>query len=182
MADEGIIDVSTAAGLKKPDISILSDQFLSEVRGLKYKNVAAELLAKLLKDEIKTRSARNVVQGRQFREMLKSTLNAYHNRAISTMEVIEELIKLTKELDAATKRGQDLGLTIRQREENFQRQARPRTVRSLPETGEHCILAESYAEARCRTDSGFGFWPVAAGLPSQVIHRVLTGRPKWRFQ
>jgi type I restriction enzyme R subunit len=111
MADEGIIDVFTAAGLKKPDISILSDQFLAEVRGLKHKNVAAELLAKLLKDEIKTRSARNVVQGRQFSEMLKTTLNAYHNRAISTMEVIEELIKLAKEIEAAGKRGDALGLS-----------------------------------------------------------------------
>ena len=110
MADEGIIDVFTAAGLKKPDISILSDQFLAEVRGLKYKNVAAELLAKLLKDEIKLRSVRNLVQSRVFSEMLKRTLNAYHNRAIATQEVIEELIKLAKEMDAATKRGEDLGL------------------------------------------------------------------------
>jgi len=78
VAEGGIIDVFTAVGLKRPDISILSDQFLAEVRGLKHKNVAAELLAKLLKDEIKTRSARNVVQGRQFSEMLKNTLNAYY--------------------------------------------------------------------------------------------------------
>ncbi|MCE9552911.1 MAG: type I restriction endonuclease subunit R [Planctomycetes bacterium] len=110
MADEGIIDVFTAAGLKKPDISILSDQFLAEVRGLKHKNVAAELLAKLLRDEIKARSTRNLVQSRVFSEMLKTALNAYHNRAIATHEVIEELIKLAKEMDAATKRGQDLGL------------------------------------------------------------------------
>ena len=79
-AGEGIIDVFVAAGLKKPDISILSDQFLGEVRCLKHQNVAAELLAKLLKDEIKTRSARNIVQGRVFSEMLQKTLNAYHNR------------------------------------------------------------------------------------------------------
>ena len=99
-----------AAGLKKPDIGILSEQFLAEVRGLKHKNVAAELLAKLLKDEVKARSLRNIVQGRQFSEKLKATLNAYHNRAISTMEVIEELIKLAKDLDAAVKRGEELGL------------------------------------------------------------------------
>jgi type I restriction enzyme R subunit len=110
MADEGIIDVFTAAGLKRPDISILSDQFLAEVRGLKHKNVAAELLAKLLGDEIKLRAKRNLVQSREFSEMLKKTLNAYHNRAIATQEVIEELIKLAKEMDAATKRGEDLGL------------------------------------------------------------------------
>jgi type I restriction enzyme R subunit len=106
-----VIDVFTAAGLPKPDISILSDQFLAEVRGLKHKNVAAELLEKLLKDELKVRAKRNLVQSQLFSEKLKKTLNAYHNRAISTMEVIEELIKLAKEMDTATKRGEDLGLS-----------------------------------------------------------------------
>ena len=105
-----VIDVFTAAGLPQPDISILSDQF-PEVRGLKHKNVAAELLEKLLKDEIKVRSKRNLVQSQLFSDKLKKTLNAYHNRAISTLEVIEELIKLAKEMDAATRRGEDLGLT-----------------------------------------------------------------------
>ncbi len=109
--DGQVIDVFTAAGLAKPDISILSDQFLAEVRGLKHKNVAAELLEKLLKDELKVRARRNLVQAQVFSEKLKKTLNGYHNRAISTLQVIEELIKLAKELDAATKRGADLGLT-----------------------------------------------------------------------
>ena len=108
--DGQVIDVFTAAGLSKPDISILSDQFLAEVRGLKHKNVAAELLEKLLKDEIKARSKRNLVQSQLFSEKLKKTLNAYHNRAIATQEVIEELIKLAKEMNAATQRGEDLGL------------------------------------------------------------------------
>ena len=106
-----VIDVFTAAGLPKPDISILSDQFLAEVRGLKYKNVAAELLAKLLKDELKIRAKHNLVQSQLFSEKLQKTLNAYHNRAIATQEVIEELIKLAKQMDAASKRGDDLGLT-----------------------------------------------------------------------
>ncbi len=136
-AEGEIIDVFSAAGLKQPDISIeirslpplahcfprsftfyvahparsiLSGQFLAEVRGLKYKNVAAELLAKLLGDEIRLRSKRNLVQSREFSEMLKKTLNAYHDRAIATQEVIEELIKLAKEMSAATQRGFDLGL------------------------------------------------------------------------
>ena len=109
--DAKIIDVFTAAGLPKPDISILSEQFLAEVRGLKHKNVAAELLAKLLHDEIKVRATRNLVQSRQFSELLQRTLNAYHNRAIATQEVIEELIKLAKHLSAADQRGVDLGLT-----------------------------------------------------------------------
>jgi type I restriction enzyme R subunit len=85
-----VIDVFTAAGLPKPDIGILSDEFLAEVRGLKHKNVAAELLEKLLKDELKVRSKKNLVQSRLFSEKLKKTLNAYHNRAISTMQVLEE--------------------------------------------------------------------------------------------
>jgi type I restriction enzyme, R subunit len=105
-----IIDVFSAAGLKQPDISILSDQFLAEVRGLKHKNVAAELLIKLLGDEIKIRSKRNLVQSREFSEMLKKTLNAYHNRAIATQEIIEELIQLAKQMSAANQRGVDLGL------------------------------------------------------------------------
>jgi type I restriction enzyme R subunit len=109
--DGEVIDVFTAAGLPKPDISILSDQFLAEVRGLKHKNVAAELLAKLLKNELATRSKRNLVQSQVFSEKLKRTLNAYHNRAISTMEVLEELTTLAKELDAATKAGKAMGLT-----------------------------------------------------------------------
>ena len=106
-----VIDVFTAAGLPKPDISILSDQFLAEVRGFNYKNIAAEMLEKLLKDELKVRSKRNLVQSQVFSEKLRKTLNSYHNRAISTMQVIEELIKLAKDLDAATKRGEDIGLT-----------------------------------------------------------------------
>jgi len=108
--DGQVIDVFTAAGLQKPDISILDDRFLAEVRGLKHKNVAAELLAKLLTNEIKIRSKRNLVQSELFSEKLKKALNAYHNRAIATQEVIEELIKLAKELDAAGKRGAELGL------------------------------------------------------------------------
>ena len=106
-----VIDVFTAAGLKTPNIGILDDNFLAEVRGLKHKNVAAELLEKLLKDELKVRARRNVVQSQIFSEKLKKTLNAYHNRAISTMQVIEDLIELAKELDAATKRGEALGLS-----------------------------------------------------------------------
>ncbi len=109
--DGQVIDVFAAAGLKTPNIGILDETFLAEVRGLKHKNVAAELLEKLLKDEIKVRSKRNLVQSQLFSEKLKKTLNAYHNRAIATHEVIDELIQLAKEMDAAGKRGEELGLT-----------------------------------------------------------------------
>ncbi len=103
-ADGEVIDVFTAAGLKNPDIGILDERFLAEVRGLKHRNVAAELLEKLLKDELKVRSKHNLVQSQLFSEKLSKTLNAYHNRAISTMEVIEELIRLAKEVQAAGNR------------------------------------------------------------------------------
>ena len=109
--DGQVIDVFTAAGLKRPDISILSEQFLAEVRGLKHKNVAAELLAKLLRDELKLRSKRHLVQSQQFSEKLKRTLNGYHNRAITTLDVLEELIQLAKEMEAAQARGEALGLS-----------------------------------------------------------------------
>ncbi len=106
-----VIDVFTAAGLPKPDIGILSEEFLAEVRGLKHKHVAAELLAKLLHSEIQARGKRNVVLARQFSELLQKTLNAYHNRAIATQEVIEELISLAKQLSQANQRGEKLGLS-----------------------------------------------------------------------
>ena len=111
MAPGEVIDVFTAAGLKRPDISILSEDFLKEVRGMKHKNLAAEILAKLLSGEIKAGASRNVVKARQFSEMLKKTLLAYHNRAIATQEVIEELIKIPQTIEAAKKRGETLKLS-----------------------------------------------------------------------
>jgi type I restriction enzyme R subunit len=111
IVSDQVIDIFTAAGLKKPDISILSEEFLAEVRGLSQKNVAVELLRKLLNDEIRTRQKKRLVQSRSFEQMLQETIHRYKNRAIGTVEVIEELIKLAKELREADKRGEDLGLT-----------------------------------------------------------------------
>ena len=106
-----VIDVFAVAGLKKPDISILSEDFLKEVQGVKHKNLAAEVLAKLLAGEIKAGLSRNVVQSKQFSEMLKRTLAAYHNRAIATQQVIEELIALAHQIRDARSRGEKLGLS-----------------------------------------------------------------------
>jgi type I restriction enzyme, R subunit len=109
-ADE-VVDIFQAAGLKRPDISILSEEFLAEVRDLPQRNVAVELLRKLLQDELKTRSKRNLVQARSFSEMLERALNAYRNRAVETAQVIEELIKLAGEMREAHAKGQELGLS-----------------------------------------------------------------------
>ena len=110
VASEGVVDIFATAGLKKPDISILSDDFLQEVRELSHRNLAVELLRKLLKDEIKTRSGKNVVQARSFADMLEKAVLKYQNRAIETAQVIEELIDLAREMREARNRGEDLGM------------------------------------------------------------------------
>ena len=111
VAPEGVVDIFAAAGLEKPDISILSDEFLAEVRGMPQRNLAVELLQKLLKGELKTRRRKNVVQARSFAEMLEQTIRKYQNRAIEAAQVIEELIRLAREMREAGARGEQLGLT-----------------------------------------------------------------------
>jgi type I restriction enzyme R subunit len=111
VAPKGVVDIFAAAGLKKPDISILSDEFLAEVRDMPQRNLAVELLQKLLEGEIATRRRKNVVQARSFVEMLEQTLRRYQNRAIEAAQVIEELIGLAKDMREANRRGEALGLT-----------------------------------------------------------------------
>src|ERR1035437_5383920 len=111
VASDEIIDIFAAAGLKKPDISILSDDFLAEVHDMPQKNLAVELLATLLKGEIKSRSRRNGVEARSFEKMLDEAVRRYQNRAVETAQVIEALIDLAKAMRAADARGVELGLT-----------------------------------------------------------------------
>jgi len=106
-----VVDIFAAAGLDKPDISILSDQFLAEVRALPQKNLAVETLRKLLQDEIRVRLRKNVVVSRAFSEMLEEAMRKYHNRAIAAAQIIEELIALAKEMRESQQRGEDLGLS-----------------------------------------------------------------------
>lgn len=110
VASEGVLDVFAAAGLNKPDISILSEEFLAEVRDMPQKNLAVELLRKLLTNEIKTRARKNVVQSRLFSQMLEKAILKYQNRAIETAAVIQELIDIARDLREAEKRGEELGL------------------------------------------------------------------------
>ena len=111
VASEGVTDIFAAAGLEKPDISILSDDFLVEVRGMPQRNLAVELLQKLLKGELVVRRRKNVVQARSFAEMLEQTLRRYQNRAVEAAQVIEELIQLARDLREANARGVELGLS-----------------------------------------------------------------------
>ncbi len=110
VASDEVVDIFAAAGLKKPDISILSDEFLAEVQGMPQRNLAVELLQKLLKGEIRTRRRHNVVQARSFAELLEQSIRKYQNRAIETAQVIEELIRLAKKMRDAGARGEQLGL------------------------------------------------------------------------
>ena len=105
------MDIFAAAGLDKPDISVLSEEFLAEVQGMPHRNLAVELLEKLLKGEVSTRRRKNVVQARSFAEMLEKTLRRYQNRAIEAAQVIEELIELARDMREANARGEQLGLT-----------------------------------------------------------------------
>ncbi len=113
VADE-VVDIFDAAGIKKPDISILSDEFLAEVKGMQHKNLALELLKKLLNDEIKTRQKTNIVQSKKFSEMIENAVRNYQNNLITSAQVIEELINLAKEIKEADRKGEDLGLDFRE--------------------------------------------------------------------
>jgi type I restriction enzyme R subunit len=111
VASDEVIDIFAAAGLTKPDISVLSEEFLAEVQGMPQRNLAVEMLRKLLEGEIKTRGRKNVVQARSFAEMLEESIRRYQNRGIETAQVIEELITLARDMREATSRGDKLGLT-----------------------------------------------------------------------
>jgi len=111
VAADDVVDIFSAAGLKKPDISILSDEFLAGVKTLPHKNLAAELLRKLLSDEIRVLKKTNLVKARSFAEMLEKTIRAYQNRSIEVAAIIQELIDLAKERREARNRGEELGLS-----------------------------------------------------------------------
>ena len=110
LVSDEVIDIFGAAGLSKPNIGVLSDEFLDDVRRMKHRNLAVELLERLLKDDIKAKFSTNVVQSAKFSELLQASLTRYRNRAIETAQVIEELIQMAKSFNEAAKRGEDLGL------------------------------------------------------------------------
>jgi len=111
LVTEEVIDVFDAAGIKKPDISILSEEFLLEVKNMEHKNIALEVLKKLLNDEIKMRTKKNLIQSKSLMEMLENSINKYHNKILTAAEVIEELIQLSKEIQKMDKEPQEMGLS-----------------------------------------------------------------------
>ena len=111
VVSDGVVDIFDAAGIKKPDISILSGDFMDEVRGMEQKNLAVELLKKLLNDEIKARTKRNILQSKKLSEMLESTIRKYQNNILTAAEVIEELISHAQEIKESDKEPQEMGLS-----------------------------------------------------------------------
>ncbi len=111
LVTDKVIDVFDAAGIKKPDISILSEEFLLEVKNMEHKNIALEVLKKLLNDEIKSRIKTNLVQGKTLMEMLENSIRKYHAKILTAVEVIEELIALSREIKKMDKEPQEMGLS-----------------------------------------------------------------------
>lgn len=111
LVSEQVIDVFDAAGIKKPDISILSEEFLAELKNHKHKNVALEVLKKLLNDELKARAKKNLVQSKSLMEMLENAIKKYHNKILTAAEVMDELIKISKEIVASDDEAKNMGLT-----------------------------------------------------------------------
>jgi len=111
LVTDKVIDVFDTAGIKKPDISILSEEFLLEVKGMKHKNIAMEVFKKLLNDEIKSRAKTNLVQSKALLEMLEKAILKYHSKIISAAEFIEELIKLGKDIQEMDKEPQEMGMS-----------------------------------------------------------------------
>lgn len=111
LVSENVVDIFDAAGIKKPDISILSEEFLMELKDMEHKNIALEVLKKLLNDEIKVRMNKNIVQGRTLMEMLEDSIRRYHNKVITAVEVIDELIGLSKHIVAQDEASKELGLS-----------------------------------------------------------------------
>lgn len=111
LSSDQVIDIFDAAGIKKPEISILSEEFLLEIKGMKHQNLALELLKKILNDEIRSRSKTNLVRSKALLEMLETAIKKYQNNLLSTAEIIQELIELAGEIKASDQRGAKLGLS-----------------------------------------------------------------------
>lgn len=171
VAPEGVVDIFAAAGLAKPDISILSDDFLAEVRGMPQKNLAVELLRKLLSGEVRTRRSRNVVQARSFAELLERSINRYQNRSIAAAQVIEELIELARKLRASDRRGEELDLSVEELAFYDALETNDSAVAVLGDPALRAIAQELVAAVRCNVTVD---WTIRENVRAHL--RVLVKR------
>jgi type I restriction enzyme R subunit len=173
-----VMDIFGAAGLQRPDVGILSDEFLEDVRKLKQKNLAVELLERLLKGQIRSRFASNVVQSRKFSELLQDSLARYRNRAIETAQVIEELIAMAKQFQAAAKRGEELGLTTDEMAFYDALAANEASVRELGDETLRKIAQELTAKLRASNSVD---WYVRESVRAKLRLMVKTILKKWKY-
>lgn len=173
-----VMDIFAAAGLKKPNIGILSDEFLEDVRKLKEKNLAVEVLERLLKGEIRSRFSSNVVQSRKFSELLQNSLMRYRNRAIETAQVIEELISMARDFREAAERGEQLGLTPEEIAFYDALASNEASVRQLGDGTLRKIAQELTAKLRANSTVD---WYVQESVRAKLRLMVKTILKKWKY-
>jgi len=169
LVSDEVVDIFAAAGLGKPDIGILSDEFLEEVQHMKHRNLAVELLERLLKDDIKARFSTNVVQSAKFSDLLQASLTRYRNRAIESAQVIEELIQMAKAFNEAAQRGVDLGLAPEEMAFYDALETNEASVRELGDSELKAIAREltEYLRNNLKTD-----WSVRESVRAAMRVRV----------
>lgn len=173
-----VMDLFSAAGLERPNVGILSDEFLEDVRRLKERNLAVEVLERLLKGQIKSRFSSNVVQSRRFSELLQDSLIRYRNRAIETAQVIEELIAMAKQFQAAANRGEQLGLTADEMAFYDALAANEASVRELGDETLRKIARELTEKLRASNSVD---WYVRDSVRAKLRLMVKTILKKWKY-
>ena len=173
-----VMDIFGAAGLERPDVGILSDEFLEDVRKLKERNLAVEVLERLLKGQIKSRFATNIIQSRKFSELLQEALTRYRNRAIETAQVIEELIAMAKQFQAAANRGEQVGLTADEMAFYDALAANEASVRELGDVTLRKIAVELTAKLRASNSVD---WYVRESVRAKLRLMVKTILKKWKY-
>jgi type I restriction enzyme R subunit len=173
-----VMDIFGAAGLQRPDVGILSDEFLEDVRKLKERNLAVEVLERLLKGQIKSRFSSNVVQSRKFSELLQDSLVRYRNRAIETAQVIEELIAMAKQFQAAANRGEELGLSADEMAFYDALATNEASVRELGDATLRKIAVELTVKLRASNSVD---WYVRDSVRAKLRLMVKTILKKWKY-
>lgn len=174
IASDQVVDIFSAAGLDKPELSILSEEFLKEIEGMKYKNVAIELLKKLLSDEIKLRSKHNLAKSKSLMEMLDGAIKRYQNNLLTTAEIIEELIRIAREINAADKRGQDMGLSEDELAFYDALETNDNAVRVLGDDQLRAIAREIADKVRKNATIDFAIKETARARIMVIVRRILN--------
>lgn len=174
ISSDQVVDIFSAAGLEKPELSILSEDFLKEIEGMKYKNVAIELLKKLLSDEIKIRSKHNLAKSKTLMEMLDGAIKRYQNNLLTTAEIIEELIRIAREINAADKRGEDMGLSEDELAFYDALETNDSAVAVLGDEQLHAIAREVAEKVRSNATIDFAIKETARARIIVMVRRVLN--------